>query len=454
MSSVNKDSFAIGKYDAGVFDIASKATLKKEATVNTQAEAMQLAKKTLGSDLIVQRRDQKTGNGVFDVFALDTGDKNKKLAILKDVNHLKFFDNPLSTIESKTGNTGNIKGFVVDEAGEVSKPIYKNEFKQTSYDKVRSTVNSIRETAGIEKNAPWFWLVDTIMGSDSPADNLPPIDRKELTDMKAHLKKGDIIMSGNDGSFIHGIMYVGKDAKLQEQLEKQWNLPKGALKDEGIIIHSLLTDSDKDVEINGKKEHIGASGSGVHADTIERYTARHPRDVMIAASVKGTSDKDRDSAVDSMKSYIGKSYDRYFDTNDDKEMYCTEAVMKAWENSSKPPEFKTQSNPLVSYPKFVLDKLPEKVAKKLQDGGLLHNEMIMTDGIATSSSTEVVWASKNADKSEFFKKHERWANAVEGKAPKEYADMVKRDIPNESQGSRALLDKIKVMSERTRTELK
>lgn len=453
MSGINKD-FSIGKYDAGTFDLAGKATLKKEATVNTQNEAIKLAKQTTGSDLIVQRKDQKTGNGVYDVFTLNTGDKNQKLNTLKDVNNLKFFDEPLNVIESKTGDKGNIKGLVVTESGELSKPIYKNQFKETSFEKIRSTVNTIRESVGIEKNAPWFWLVDTVMGGDSPADNLPAIDRKELNNMKEHLKKGDIIMSGNDGSFIHGIMYVGKDSQLQEQLEKKWNLPKGALKDEGIIIHSLLTDSEKDVEINGKKEHIGASGSGVNADTIERYTARHPRDVMVAATIKDTSDKDRESAVNSMKSFIGKDYDRYFDKNDDKEMYCTEAVMKAWESSSKPPEFKTQSNPLVSYPKFVLDKLPEKVAKKLQDGGFLNNEMIMTDGIATSSSTEVVWASKNADKSEFFKKHERWANAVEGNAPKGYTEMVLRDVPNESKGSRALLDKIKIMSERTRTELK
>ncbi|MEK7431490.1 MAG: YiiX/YebB-like N1pC/P60 family cysteine hydrolase [Cyanobacteriota bacterium] len=458
MSGINKE-FSIGNYDSGLFDLSDKVNAKKITTANTKDEALNIAKNNAGAEIVVQRKDEQSGLAKFDVYSLKVDDKSQKIGTVKDVGKISFFgnsniSNPVNAIEDKTGTKGALQGFIVAENNEVSQPIYKQQFQTPRYEKVRDVLNNIRESVGIEQNAPWVYVVDTVMGGSSPSDNLPPIDKKEIQNMKANLKKGDIIMNGNDGSFIHGILYVGKDAKLQEQMEKKWGLEKGALKDEGLIIHSLLSDSDTETEYEGKKQTIKASGAGVNVDTIERYTARHPRDVMIAVTMKDATDQDRESAVNTMKSYVGKGYDKYFRNNDDKEMYCTEAVSKAWLNSSRPPDFSNQLHPLVSYPEFVLKKLPESVSKSLQDGGRLHNEMIMTDGIATSKSTTVVWASQNADKSEFVKKHERWADAAEGKSDKGYQEMVTKDIPEQSRGSRALLEKIKAQAEKTRNEMK
>jgi len=453
VSGNNPGGFQIGNYDKGLNDLADKVTLDKKATLSSQKEALQFAKDCKGSEFVVERNDPKKGLS-YDVYKITIHDKGQNIHSLQDAKNLELFDKPLDIIEKNTGTTNSVKGFIVAENGEVSQPVYKTQFNRQRFDKIREAVADVRESLGYEHNAPWFWLVDTVMGSDMPPDSMPSIDKKELNNMKSHIKPGDIILNGNDGSFIHGIMYVGKDEKLQAQLEKDWKMPKGSLKDEGLIIHALVKDSDTEVEINGKKEIIKASGSGVHVDTIERFILRHPRDVMLAVSVKDASDQDRQSAVNAAKSFVGKPYDRSFNTYDDSEMYCTETVMKAWLNSSNPPKFETQRNPLVSYPQFILDKLPDKAAKSMQDGGFLHQEMIMTDGIATSSSTELVWASQNSDKSVFAQKHNRWADAVDGKVNEDYKEMLLKDVPEQASKARAMVDKINELSARTRTEVK
>ncbi|MFN8672713.1 MAG: YiiX/YebB-like N1pC/P60 family cysteine hydrolase [Candidatus Sericytochromatia bacterium] len=453
MSGIDK-SFSVGKYDAGILDLSDNVNAKKIKTANSKEEALNIAKNTPGSEIVVQRKDEKTGLSQFDVYSLKVDDKSQKIGSIKDVDKISFFKNPVNTIEEKTATKGNLQGFIVAENNEVSKPIYKQNFDTTRYEKVRGAVSSIRETLGFEKNAPWFWVVDTAMGGSGPKDNLAPIDKKEIQNMKSHLKKGDMLLNGNDGSFVHGIMYVGKDPQLQKELEKKWGLPEGALKDEGLIIHSLLTDEDVEADYDGKKQSIKASGAGVHVDTIERYTVRHPRDVMVAVSVKDASDEDRNKAIENAKSYVGKSYDRYFNTGDDKEMYCTEVIMKSWMNTSRPPDLKTQLNALAPYPQGLLDKLPENLAKSMKDGGRLHNEMMMTDGIATSKSVDIVWANQNADKSEFVKKHQRWSDGLEGKMGEGYQEMVKKDIPEQAIASKDMINKIKALAEKTRSEMK
>lgn len=449
----NPGGFQIGNYDEGLTDLADKVTLNKKATLASKTEALQFAKDSKGSEFVVERNDSKNGL-TYDVYNITIHDEGKKIHKLQDVKNLELFDKTLEIIEKNTGTSNSVKGFIVAENGEVSQPIYKTEFNRQKFDKIRELVADTREAMGFEHNAPWFWLVDTVMGSDLPPDNMPNIDAKELNNMKSHVKPGDIILNGNDGSFIHGIMYVGKDEKLQAQLEKEWNMPKGALKDEALIIHSLVKDHATEGTINGKMQMVQPSGSGVHVDTMERFLIRHPRDVMLAVSIKGASDKDRQSAIDAAKSFVGKPYDRSFNTFDDSEMYCTETVMKAWLNSSHPPEFDTQLNPLVSYPQGILNKLPEKIAKSLQDGGFLHQEMIMTDGIATSPSTELVWASQNSNKSVFAQKHTRWADAMDGKLNEGYKEMLLKDVPEQAERSRSLVNKIDELAARTREELK
>lgn len=442
--SINR-SINIGKYDDGLLDLSDNVSLEKKATVNSKSEAIDKAKSLSGSEIIVERNDKSKGLS-YDVYKISINDTSKKIHKLQDAQNLKLFDNPIAEIEKQTGTSNSIKGYIVAENGEVSKPIYKQQFSTTKYEKVRDSL-------ALDDKKLWHRVVDTAMSMPSDSDSLSPIDSKELNNLKQHVKAGDILLNGNDGSFIHGILYVGKDPELQAKLEEKWSLPKGSLKDEAMIIHSLVIDEDTTIDNNGKKELYKAGGTGVIIDTLERYTKRHPRDVMIAVSVKGSTDQDRKSAIDAAKSFVGKNYDRGFNTYDDKEMYCTETVMKAWLNSSNPPEFPTQKHALFPYPKSVIEYMPEKMKQTMKDDGRLHQEMIMTDGIATSPSMELVWANQNADKSEFFKKHSRWADGMEGKLGDNYKSMVSENMPVPASKSKELTEKIKELSNKTRVEM-
>lgn len=446
LSNITSKSFQIGNYDEGLLDNSDKVTINKKAEFSSKNQALNFAKNSNGSELVVERKNENN-KLTYDVYKMTIHDPGQKIHKLQDAKNLTLFDKPLEIIERNTNTSNSVKAFIVAENGEVSKPIFNSQFTKTNYD-------SMSEKLGFKDNKAWFWLVDNIMGASSPPDNLPEIDLKEISNMKKSLKKGDILMNGQDGSFIHGILYVGQDKELQSQLEQKWGLKKGELDGEGLIIHSLVTDEEKTVDLNGKKVNLKPSGVGVNVDTIERYVLRHPRDVMIAVSVDSADDKQRNESVNAAKKFIGANYDRAFDTKDDSEMYCTEFVMKAWQNTSNPPKFYTQKHNLVSYPQFILDKLPEKVSKSMQDGGMLSNEMIMTDGIATSPSVKLVWASKNADKSEFIKKHERWADGVSGKMGSEYRSMLMEHVPNQSVRSKSLIEEVKKLSEKTRNELK
>ncbi|GIW21693.1 MAG: hypothetical protein KatS3mg068_0700 [Candidatus Sericytochromatia bacterium] len=446
LSNISAKSFQIGNYDEGLFDNEDKVTLTKKGEFNSKGEAINFSKNSKGSELIVERQNQEN-RLTYDVYKITIHDPGKKIHKLQDAKNLTLFDKPLEVIEKNTKTSNSIKAVIVAENGEVSNPIFNSQFNKTFYDTMREKLN-------LKENKVWFWLVDNIMGASAPPDNLPEIDMNEVQNMKKYLKKGDIIMNGLDGSFIHGILYVGEDKELQSQLEKKWGLKKGELNGEGLIIHSLVTDGEKTVDINGKKVTLKPSGVGVNIDTIERYILRHPRDVMIAVSVDSADNKQRNEVINVAKKFIGVNYDRAFNTKDDSEMYCTEFVMKAWQNTSNPPKFYTQKHNLVSYPQFILDKLPSKLSKAMQDGGLLANEMIMTDGLATSPSVKVVWASQNADKSEFIKKHQRWSDGVNGKLGSEYRNMLMEHLPNQAVRSKFLVEEIKKLSQRTRNELK
>ena len=435
----------IGKYDSGVMDLSDKLSVNKKTTVSSEKEALDIAKKDPGAELIVERKTAKSLS--YDVYDINIDDKGEKIAAKKDIANISFIDRPLAAIEKATGTSGSIKATVVAENGEIGEPISNKQFDKTNFDKMR-------ETLGLDNSKTWFKVVDKIMGVDGEANNIPPISEKEIDNMKKHVKPGDIVLCGQDGSFIHGLVFVGKNPELQAQLEKNWGMPKGSLKDESIIMHSLIVDADKEVEFQGKKQTLKASGAGVHLDTMERYTQRHPRDAMMAISVKDASDADRQQVIEKSKQYIGRDYDRAFDTFDHKTMYCTEFVATAWSNAPNPPDFNTQKHALISYPQFILDKLPKSIGKSMQDGGVMHNEMIMTDGLATSKSVTAVWANKDLDKSEFMKKHERWADAVEGKTDKGYAKMVMENVPQEAAQSAKLVETIKSLSERTRNEMK
>jgi hypothetical protein len=441
----------IGTYDAGLTDLSDKVTIDNKKTFATHAEAVAYAQQNPGAEMVVEQRNS-AGKLGFDVYQVTIHDKDQRLKSPTEMKNLSLFDKPLDIIAKASGSDVQ-RAFFVTEDGTPTANIYSPAFDRTVYDKMRSGL-------GLDDSKMWFKLVDKYMTAPSPADDIPPLSSAEINDMKSKLQTGDIIMTGNNGSFIHAIIYVGEDKALQAQLEKKWNMAPGTLNGEGMIIHSLAADHSAEIEINGKKQQQPAGGTGVIIDTIERYHGRNPRDTMMVVGVKGATEADRKAVVEAGKQMVGRGYDNGFNTFDDRDIYCTEFVYKAWLAApDSRTDFNTQLHPLVPQTSgpvsgWLYDKVSPNAQKSIQDDGYLYQEMIMTDGIITSPAVELKWVNQNADKSEFFQKHERWADGMAGNISKGYKDLLEEHIPNQAQRSPALVEQIRTMAESTRQRMK
>ncbi len=446
----NPNQFQIGTYDEGALDLADKVSVDKKQSFKTREDAIAFAQQNPGAEMVVEARGTNGALG-YDVYGVTIHDKGKTLSSTDKMENLSLFDKPLAQIDKQTGKTSS-RAFFVTEDGKVGANIYHPKFDRTTYDKLRSAL-------GLEDSKHWFKLVDKYMSAPSPQDNLPPIESKELDNLKATLKPGDVIMTGNNGSFIHGIVYVGQDKQLQADLEKKWKLPAGSLNGEGIIMHALAADHSAEIELNGKKFNQPAGGTGVIIDTIERYNARNPRDVMIAVGVKGATEADRKAIIEEGKKMLGRGYDNGFNTFDDRDIYCTEFIYKATLAAPDTKiEISTQRHPLIPRTSAPLsgwayDKVSDEAKKYLDDDGYLYQEMIMTDGILTSPSFEIKWASQNADQSEFAAKHQRWADGMDGKVSKGYKKLLQENLPEQASRSHEVLGQLREMSGKTRQAL-
>lgn len=440
-------NFKIGSYDEGLTDLADKVTVADPKPFSSREEALRYAQQHPGAEMVVETRSDKGKLG-FDVYSVTIHDQGQMLKSPKEMEHLTLIDKPLAQIEKITGKESQ-RAFFVTQDGQTTPNIYNPSFDRTVYDRLRAGL-------GLDDSKTWFKLVDKYMTAPSPEDNLPPIGHAELNNLKAAIKPGDIIMTGNNGSFIHAITYVGQDKDLQSQLEQKWNLAPGSLNGEGLILHSLAADHDADVEVDGQKKHLAAGGVGVILDTIERYTERNPRDTMIAVGVKGATEADRKAVIAAGKNMLGKGYDNGFNTYDDRDIYCTEFVYKSWLAApDTDPKFQMELYPLVPQTSapisgWLYDKMPEKVQQKMKDDGYLYQEMMMTDGIATNPNVEIKWANQNADQSEFFKKHERWADGMDGKISNGYKELLQEHVPEQAARSHELVAHLKAAAARTR----
>jgi len=446
----NPKSFQIGHYDEGLFDLADKVTVDKKQTFKTRDEALKFAQANPGAEMVVEQRNAKGQLG-YDVYSVTIHDKGQSLKTGKHMENLSLFAKPLQHIETQTGQRTQ-RAFFVPEDNQPTKPLYNQAFDQTLYDKMRDKL-------GLDDSKRWFGLVDKYMSAPSPPDQIPNIERAEINDMKATLQPGDLVMTGNNGSFIHAIVYVGEDPQLQAQLEQKWGLQAGSLKGEGLILHSLAVDKDVEVEVDGQKIKRPAGGTGVVIDTIEAYLDRHPRDTMIAVEVKGATAADRKAVIEEGKAMVGRNYDNGFNTFDDRDIYCTEFVYKAWMAApDTDTQFDTQLHPLVPQTSgpisgFLYDKLPENMQLLIKDNGYLYQEMIMTDGIITSPAVEIKWANQHADKSEFIQKHERWADGMAGKISKSYQNLLQEHVPAQATRSHQILERVQELSAQSRSRL-
>lgn len=450
VSEPSPQPFKIGTYDEGVMDLDDKVTLDQKQTFKTREEAVKFAQQHPGAEMVVENRDQ-AGKLGYDVYSVTIHDKGQSLKTGKQMEHLTLIDKPLAALEKATGKTTS-RAFFMTEDGKPTANIYHPKFDRTVYDRMRATL-------GLDDSKHWFKLVDKYMTAPSPEDNLPPLDKAEINDLKASIQPGDIIMTGNNGSFIHAITYVGEDKDLQAQLEKKWKLAPGTLNGEGLIIHSLAADHDAEIEVNGKKEFREAGGVGVILDTIERYTERNPKDTVMAVGVKGATAADRAAVIAEGKKMVGRGYDNGFNSFDDTDIYCTEFIMKSWMVApDSNPDFKTQLHPLVPQTSgpvsgWLFDKVSSAKQTEMKDDGYLYQEMLMTDGIITSPKVEIKWANQNADRSQFIEKHQRWSDGMEGKISKGYKSLLQEHIPEQAARAKGVVEQVRALAAATRERM-
>ncbi|MFN8673998.1 MAG: YiiX/YebB-like N1pC/P60 family cysteine hydrolase [Candidatus Sericytochromatia bacterium] len=132
-------------------------------------------------------------------------------------------------------------------------------------------------------------------------DNLPRINESQINELLAKLKSGDIILCGNDDSFIHTIVYEGN----------------------GMIVHSLAS--------------IDPKFWGVVRESLKDYVARSERDKFVVLRAKNKTAEDIKKEIEFAKNQIGKPYDSMLLYGSDDRFYCTELGYKSVLAMNNPP---------------------------------------------------------------------------------------------------------------------
>lgn len=134
-------------------------------------------------------------------------------------------------------------------------------------------------------------LVKQYMLQPGKADDLPRLSPARLAEMQTILQPGDVVQCGNDGSFIHALLYLGNDR----------------------IIHALAQPGN------------GRGMAGVVQETLSGYFARVERDQAVVLRPTWTATK-LAKAKAYAEAQVGKPYDTLFLTDADDRFYCTELV--------------------------------------------------------------------------------------------------------------------------------
>lgn len=126
-------------------------------------------------------------------------------------------------------------------------------------------------------------------------DNVPRIDAASLAKMQSLLQPGDIILCGNNDSFVHAIVYLGNDQ----------------------IIHALA-------QLTKTGDFVGTI-----KETLTNYVSRSHRDKFVVLRKPGITPTDVKRMSDYAHAQLGKSYDSMFLLNTEDRLYCTEIVYHA-----------------------------------------------------------------------------------------------------------------------------
>lgn len=127
------------------------------------------------------------------------------------------------------------------------------------------------------------------------SDAVPAITQPEVQSLLRILQPGDIVLCGNNDSFVHALLYLGNDQ----------------------IIHALA--------------QLTPSGDfmGVIKETLSGYTQRVSRDKFVVLRKPGLSQAGLQKMSNYAHSTLGTSYDSLFLLDTKERLYCTEMVFQA-----------------------------------------------------------------------------------------------------------------------------
>lgn len=137
----------------------------------------------------------------------------------------------------------------------------------------------------------------------SQPDQVPRIDEAGVRELMQHLQPGDIVLCGNNDSFVHAFVYLGQDE----------------------IIHALA-------QLTPKGEFLG-----VIRETLTGYINRVHRDKFLVLRKPGITPQDIQKMRAYLSAQVGKSYDSLFLHQADDRFYCTELTWKALQQMAQPP---------------------------------------------------------------------------------------------------------------------
>jgi len=216
------------------------------------------------------------------------------------------------------------------------------------------------------------------------------VDSAEFKDLKAHLKPGDVILCGNDDSFVHGIVYLGNGeivhSLAQEKPDRKPTLVDSVF-DGGAWLadHAPLPRSWREgIAMRFRALPRSTSdGIGVIHETLDSYFARASRDNAVILRNPGLTPDDLAQMKKFALAQVGKPYDYSFSTFDDSRMYCTEVVAKTLAQGDHP--VKVQG---------------------LYDGvGPIKREMFLNQGILANPDLKPIWKAKSYENTPFGKEH-------------------------------------------------
>lgn len=166
--------------------------------------------------------------------------------------------------------------------------------------------NMLNKSKTAQKVAYFFldYPVRYQMNKGGKSDSTPRITQQEIQELRSKLQPGDIILCGNNSSFIHAILYFGND----------------------VIIHSLAT-----------KVKTSQKFMGVVKESLEEYLIRSERDKFVVLRNKNLNQEELSKVYQYANKQIGKTYDTLFLLNSDTRFYCTELVYSSLMQLSTPP---------------------------------------------------------------------------------------------------------------------